>query len=388
MSGLPSLNMTTGPVEVSSAVLDAQRAAFTSPHIGDFWSLHDETLSRLGRIMETTQSVLAFPGSIRAGLNVAIGNFVGPHERVLAISNGYWGELIGQMCRERGAEVIDLALPPLLPIDPDQVRAALAAAGSVDLVTIVHAETNVGIMNPIDRIGPIVREAGALFFVDTACSAGATSIGTDRCGIDVGVTGSHKCLASLPGLCVLTVSDRAWERLSRHPREVGFYNLTNIRRQTIERPAPPPYTQPAGLFAALHEALGEIEARGIDNWFDEHRRAGRLVRDQLRAFGLTILPDLGAAAGRQDEAVYSDAVIAVGYPDGIDDEAFRAQLGKAYGVFVIGNVGDWSGRSFRMGLMSPPQLEPANVQRTLSSIEQALDDLKVRRAKGAAGGAT
>ena len=42
--------------------------------------------------------------------------------------------------------------------------------------------------------------------------------------------------------------------------------------------------------------------------------------------------------------------------------------------YVIGNVGDYAGRSFRVGLMSPPQIEPHNILGTLGAIEAALED--------------
>ncbi|HEV2364109.1 MAG TPA: hypothetical protein VGS12_07935 [Caulobacteraceae bacterium] len=58
------------------------------------------------------------------------------------------------------------------------------------------------------------------------------------------------------------------------------------------------------------------------------------------------------------------------YGEGIDDERFRQRLAEGHGLFVIGNVGDWKGRSFRVGLMSPPQLEPPAVERTLLAIEE------------------
>ena len=364
------LNMTTGPVEVSERVLDAQRAIVTSPHVGDFWGMHDETLARLGRVVETEGTVLAFPGSIRAGLSVALGNLVRSGTRVLAISNGYWGELIADMCRELDGEVSSLALPPLLPVDPDEVRRKLKECGPTDLVTIVHVETNVGVTNPIAEIGAIVREVGALFLVDTACSAGAMPIGTDRNSVDIGVTGSHKCLAGLPGLAVVTVSSKAWDHLAKLERLPGHFDLFTLKRQTIDRPEPPAFTQPTGLFAGLHEALGELERHGLPNWYERHRQSGRAFRDRIRSIGMSMVPDLATPGGtRQSEAVYSDTVLAVSYGDSLDDEQFRARLGEDHGVFVIGNLGDWKGRSFRVGLMSPPQLDPINMERTLDGIQ-------------------
>jgi aspartate aminotransferase-like enzyme len=374
--------MTTGPVEVSPAVLDAQRAAIASPHIGDFWAMHDETIARLGRVMGTQGTVLAFPGTIRAGLSVAIDNFVRPGTRVLAISNGYWGELIADLCCECGADVVNLRLPPLSPVDPEAVRAALAADPAFHMVTIVHVETNVGVTNPIDVIGDMLRDTDTLFFVDTACSAGGMPVDTDRNGIDIGVTGSHKTLAGLPGLSVMTVSEKAWADLGRLSPKPGHFNLNTLVRQTLERPEPPSFTQPPGLFAALHAALGEIEAAGLDAWFERHRSAAASFRARIRAAGLTMVLDHADDSGHpQADAAYSDTVMAVAYAPGMDDEAFRARLRNRHGVFVIGNLGDWKGRSLRVGLMSPPQLDTPNLERTLEAIAETASALRPSRAE-------
>ena len=59
-------------------------------------------------------------------------------------------------------------------IDPDAVRAALLPETS--LVALTHASNVLGTVQPIERIAAIVREAGALFLVDAAQSAGVVPI--------------------------------------------------------------------------------------------------------------------------------------------------------------------------------------------------------------------
>jgi len=369
------LNMTTGPVEVSERVLDAQRASISSPHVGDFWHLHDDTLKRLGRIVETSGTVLAFPGSIRSALSIAIGNLARPGTRVLAISNGYWGTLIGEMFRESGAEVIDLLLPPLVPVDPDIVEQKIRSCGQLDIVTIVHVETNTGVTNPVSDIGSIVAKAGGVYFVDTACSAGSMPIRTDHWAIDIGVTGSHKCFGGLPGLGIVTLSEKAWRYMRALPPWPGYFNFDSLRQQTIERVKTPPYTQPAGLFAALNAAVTEIEEIGIANWFEIHRQAAQTFRSRIREMGLSMITD-AETRSYQPQGYDSETVLAVAYSDGIDDELFRQELRQTYGILVIGNIGQWAGKSFRVGLMSSPQLEARNFFGTLQAIENTSRKLK------------
>lgn len=362
------LNMSTGPVEVSRQVLDAQLAPLLTPHVADFWTAHDETLLLLKQVLRTDGEVAVTQGSIRAGLDIALGNFVRPGSRILCLENGYWGHMIGDWAQARGGIVTRLAFDYLSPVDANQVREALQRT-AFDLVTAVHVETNAGIVNPIEAIGAAVAPTGALFFVDTACSAGAQRVETDLWNIDVGVTGSHKCLASVPGLTVLTLSDKALHALPAEPRMGKFFSLHELLRHTNDRPETPPFTQSPPLIYALRESLRMICATGIEQWWSIHEQVRDLFIAQLRDAGFKLLPDFGPYA--EIGELQACGVIAVAYPEGVDDIRFRQILYRDFGIFVIGNVGIYAGRSFRVGLMSPPQLEAVNVYGAVSAFEAA-----------------
>jgi alanine-glyoxylate transaminase/serine-glyoxylate transaminase/serine-pyruvate transaminase len=364
------LNMSTGPVEVSRAVRAVVVDSFLSPHRQSFWDLHDETLALVGDFLESRGRVLAFHGSIRAGLDVTLANFVRPGARVLALENGYWGQLIGKWAAHYGAEIVFLSEDVRRPLDPMRVAACLDDDGPFDLVTAVHVETNTGILNPIEAIGPVVSRTGALYLVDTACSAGGIPISTDAWGIDISVTGSHKCLCAVPGLAIVTLSERAWDRLAAGGSTAGnYYAFREWHAQTIERQNTPPFTQPTTLFYALHEALKELSGIGKERWFALHREAAALFRRRMGELNLRML--LGEA-WCSNASIYSDTVMAVEYPQGVSDTDFREMLNNDFGVFVIGNVGVFAGQSFRVGLMSPPQLSPRNLLGTIAAIGETI----------------
>lgn len=356
------LNMSTGPVEVSRAVLDAQLIPILTPHLGSFWELHDQTIALLKRILRTSSEVVLTHGSIRSGLDVALGNFVTTGFKVLCLENGFWGRMLGDWAESWGAQVTRLSFDELCPVDTDAV-AELLKEERFDMVMIVHVETNAGIVNPVARVGELLKKSKTLYFVDTACSAGALPVETDLWGIDIGVTGSHKCLASVPGLAIITLSEKALSLLSEG-RMGNYYNLKALIKNTIERPVTPPFTQAASLVHALNQALTEIDAFGIENWWAYHHQVAANFRQSLKQAGFRVLLDDGPVSG--DETYYSDSVIAIGYPDGVDDAKFRETLMCEHGMFVIGNVGRYAGKSFRVGLMSPPQLEAINLSGALA----------------------
>lgn len=200
------INMSTGPVEVSKQVLAAQLADLLTPHSEQFWHIHDTTRGLLGRILRTDGRVLMMHGSIRTAVDVALANAIKPGNKVLCIVNGYWGELIAKWAEQYQAKVTRLTHGLIEPIDIQRVADALKA-DHYDMVTLVHVETNSGIVNPVQEVGRLVANTPTLFFVDSACSAGAMQIETDRWNVDIQTTGSHKCLASIPGLAIISLSD-------------------------------------------------------------------------------------------------------------------------------------------------------------------------------------
>jgi selenocysteine lyase/cysteine desulfurase len=91
-------------------------------------------------------------------------------------------------------------------IDPLSVRKALTP--NTALVALTHAANVLGTVQPIDEIGRIVREAGALFLVDAAQSAGVISIDLRETPIDLLAFPGHKALYGPTGTGALYVGPR------------------------------------------------------------------------------------------------------------------------------------------------------------------------------------
>ena len=91
-------------------------------------------------------------------------------------------------------------------LDPDDVRRALTP--KTRLVALTHAANVLGTVQPIEAIAPIVREAGALFLVDAAQSAGVVPIDLRRPPIDLLAFPGHKSLYGPTGTGALYVGPR------------------------------------------------------------------------------------------------------------------------------------------------------------------------------------
>lgn len=92
-------------------------------------------------------------------------------------------------------------------LDPDDVRAAITPR--TKLVALTHASNVLGTVQPIEPIAAAVREAGVLFLVDAAQSAGVVPIDLKRTPIDFLAFPGHKALYGPTGTGALYVGPRA-----------------------------------------------------------------------------------------------------------------------------------------------------------------------------------
>lgn len=92
-----------------------------------------------------------------------------------------------------GATVTRLAVDSTGMVDPDDVRRALNRR--TVLVSVMHANNEVGTIEPISAIARIARERGVLFHVDAAQSVGKIDVDVQRLGVDLLSVAGHKLYA-------------------------------------------------------------------------------------------------------------------------------------------------------------------------------------------------
>jgi cysteine desulfurase len=78
-------------------------------------------------------------------------------------------------------------------VDPDQIRKALDRRTT--LVSIMHANNEVGTLQPIKEIAAIVHERGALLHTDAAQSVGKLAVNVNDLGVDLLSLAGHKVYA-------------------------------------------------------------------------------------------------------------------------------------------------------------------------------------------------
>jgi aspartate aminotransferase-like enzyme len=353
----PQQLLTPGPTAVPPEVLDALARPVLHHRSPDFAKVFALAQERLRAVFRTENDVLVFTASGTGAFESAVVNLLSPGERVLAVSQGEFGERWQAMARALGCDVVPLAYAWGDAPKPDELRAALAESGA-RTVFLVHSETSPGVACDLEPLLAVCADGGALSVVDAVSSLGAVPLETDAWGADVVVTGSQKALMTPPGLGFTAVSERGFERAQTATLPRFYWDWQRQRR--VQSKGSTPFTPATSTVVALTEALGLVLGDGLEAGFARHRALGRACRAGLKAIGLELYsPDDDSAA------VLTGALT----PEGVDAVQLRLALRDRHGITIAGGHGDLVPRLFRIGHIGHVTVEQIAVALTAIEVE-------------------
>ncbi|MBN1475825.1 alanine--glyoxylate aminotransferase family protein [Candidatus Sumerlaeota bacterium] len=341
----PRFLMGPGPSDAHPRVLRAMATPLIGHLDPQFIEVMNETRAMLQEIMRTENEMtfaVSAPGS--AGMETCLINLLEPGDEALICVNGVFGNRMADIVERCGAKLVRVDAPWGEIIEPAQVRAALGTCRP-RLVAIVHGETSTGVCQPLEEIGRLTHEAGALFLVDAVTSLAGVDVRVDDWGIDALYSGTQKCLSAPPGMSPITLSPRAMKVVTGRKTKVQSWFLDlNLVASYVTGGAKRSYhhTAPISNAFALREALRLVLEEGIEARFERHRRIHGLLRDGLEELGFEFvvktehrLPQLNA----------------VRLPAGLDDATARRRLLEEFNIEVGAGLGDFAGKVWRIGLM-------------------------------------
>ncbi len=360
----PTLLMGPGPSSMASEIYQA----LSTPLIGHLdprvIALMASLKSDLQQLMRT-QNRLTIPisGTGSAGMETCFVNLVEKGDPVLIGINGVFGLRMQDVATRLGAEVDTLEFEWGTPIDPAAVAAALKKKKYL-MVALVHAETSTGVRNPVDKVGEMCRQAGALYLVDTVTSLGGIEVSMDAWQIDALYSGTQKCLSCPPGLSPVSFSERALEKLNSRKTKVPnwYLDLTLITKYWEGASRVYHHTAPVSMIYALHQAVRLILAEGLDQVFARHQEAHRHLVEGLRSLGLDMLvaPEFRLPM-----------LNAVKIPEGLDEASMRKRLLAEEDIEIGAGLGPLIGKIWRIGLMGHTARK-ANVDRLIGALRKLL----------------
>jgi selenocysteine lyase/cysteine desulfurase len=188
------------------------------------------------------------------------------------------------LARRHGIEIVRAPDAPEGGIDTEAVR-SIVARRRPRLVALTWVPTNSGLVQPVEAVGEICRDAEVPYLVDACQAVGQMPIEVDRLGCDFLAATSRKFLRGPRGMGFLYISDRLLESGS-HPLLVDMHGASwtdadafaltpDARRFEYWEFS---YALVLGLGAAARYAVDDV---GLEVARDRARDLAGYVRDRL-----------------------------------------------------------------------------------------------------------
>ena len=181
-------------------VFEAMRPHF-GEHFGNASSIHHNGQEARFAVETARESVAALLGSHPSEIvftsggteadNLAVAGLVAPRDHIITSSIEHHAVL--HSCKhleETGCEVSYLPVDGRCLVDPDDVRRALRP--NTKLISIMMANNETGVLQPVEEIGKITAEAGVMFHTDAVQAAGKIALDVQRIGCHALSISGHK----------------------------------------------------------------------------------------------------------------------------------------------------------------------------------------------------
>lgn len=181
-------------------VLDAMRPFFTE-HFGNASSIHhygQETRSAVERARESVAALLGcraseivFTSGGTEADNLAIFGLIKPGDHIITSTIEHHAVLNScKHLQETGHEVTFVPVDGKGQVSPEDVRRALRP--NTKLISIMMANNETGVLQPVEEIGAIAAEADVYFHTDAVQAAGKVTVDVKAIGCDLLSISGHK----------------------------------------------------------------------------------------------------------------------------------------------------------------------------------------------------
>lgn len=335
-----------GPTPVIDSIYDAM-AQETWGHTDErFAEIFSNAISQTKEMLQTDGEVFIFAGSGTLGMEMALINTVAAGEKVLVLSQGYFGDRFIKLGEAFGIDIEVIQSDWGEQVSPAEVEKKLAG-DNFKAVTITHADTSTGTAADLDSLVPIIKKAGALVILDGVCSTAAMeedmskTYGDPSYKIDIVLTGSQKAIGVPPGIAVVAFNQTALDARKKMKSVPAYYTDINNWIPIMHNPQKYFATPPVNLIYAYNHGMKLVLEEGMEERYKRHEQFSNGIRSGLSEYGMEALTNKDVAA---------TTLTCVNYPEGVEDSKFRAKLAEK-NVIVAGSLAHLAGKAFRIGHM-------------------------------------
>ena len=341
-----------GPMQVPEEVAEAAKRPLFFHRSPRYTEFEARLRSRTQPVFGTTADVLFFPSSGTGVMESAVVNLTSPADEIIVMVGGAFAERWVKIGRAFGLTVHAAEVDWRVGASVDDVRSAMDKWPNAEVVFVTWSETSTGVLIELDEIGKAVRERNKWIVADAVSGLGVSPMEMDAWNLDAVVVGSQKGLMLPPGLGVVAVGSRAWERAAVSTSPRFTWDWASYRERV-------PATPPLSLMHQLDASLDFMESLGPGGIYERRAKTAAIIRDLIERNGLE---NYAKRPGNSITAVLA--------PEGLDIAAFRRRLEEEYSISIAGGQGKLSGKIFRIGHVG--HLSDEEIEHFCESFEKAL----------------
>ena len=364
---------TPGPAPVPPEVLLEMARPVIHHRTPEFSKALDEARARLKPLFGTNEEVILLASSGTGAMEAAVTNLMAPGEHAIFVNGGKFGERWGKLLSTYGMMPHEVKVEWGRAVRPEQIEDALKQHPDSRAIFVQASETSTCAVHPVPALGEIAKRRNVMLIVDGITSVGVFEQKMDAWGTDALVTGSQKALMLPPGLGMIALSQRAWDRAKSIKTPRFYFDLNReLRSQRDEHTTA--WTAAVSLVFGLHKSLEMIHAEGLERVYARHALMAQATREAGLALGLNLIaPEVPAPS-----------VTGLLAPDGIDTGKVVKHMRDQLGVSVQGGQDQMKGKLVRIGHMG--DVSPFDMLIAVSALEMALKftGMEVRMGAGVA----
>lgn len=360
-AGIDYVLFTPGPVQVPDWILAEMGKANDTHRAVAYQQMNKAIKEGMQKLLNTKNDIFLWANSATGVMDACVINLLGENDNGLFFSCGDFGDRWEKMAKAWGKKHEFVQVDPGQAITPELVQSSLAK-GKYTVVFITMNETATGVMNPIDKIGPLVKAHGALLCVDCVSCMAGVKIDVDAWGIDVALASVQKCFSVPPGLAVSSVSSAALEKAKTVKNRGVYLDFLELKKsdEKNEHPVTPPIPQ----IRALKKSLEKILEKSPEKHYAEQAERTQMIRNWAIGMGFKILGP---------EPYQSKTVVTIENTLGIDTPKFVSGLFEK-GYKIVNGYGKLVDKTFRMAAMG--WISKEETQKMLNAATEVVKSLK------------
>lgn len=367
-----TLLMTPGPVQIDHETMIAGASPLLHHRTTDFSPIYTECIDLLKKFMGVKGNLFMTTSSGTGAMETAIANLFNEGETVLNIVTGVFGVRFTQICQAFRLNTVVLKAEDGKRIEIEQIAQVLKEHPEITGVTVTFNETSTGVVNDIKAIGEFLADKNVMLVVDGVSAIGALPYNHEDYKVDCICTASQKGFLCPPGIGIVGLSDRAWEKAQTVKVHGVYFDLKYYKKNQDGAVPAYPWTPAINVQYSLLVSLRRIEKIGFDNYLKHYDRMASALRAALKALNLKIFTE---------EKALSNVLTVFYVPEGINPKEVIKEMVEKYGIRIAGGQEQYANCLLRVATIG--NIAERDIISTIATFEMVLKEKGALKETGA-----